>query len=260
MRKSKVLAKLRNGECVISIGISFTSSSRVTELAGLTGFDCLWIDMEHRPFDYDDVFHLVQGARAADTDCVVRIRKECEANYFRPLEDGAAGIMVPDCKSAQEAREVISHCKYPPLGSRGIDGVGPDADYGMVAAKEYMTHANRETFVIVQIEDRETVERVDEIAAVEGVDILFIGPGDLTKSYGILGDTKNPIFMDAVKKVADAAARHGKWWGLPAGNVETAQMYIDMGARFINCTSDRALLLKGMTEIKSAYSALKIKA
>lgn len=258
MRRSKVLEKLKSNKPVIVVGASFTSSSRITEIAGTIGFDCLWIDMEHRPIDYQDVFQLIQGARAVDTDCVVRIRKDCDANYFRILEDGASGIMIPHCRSAEEAEYVIRNCKYPPIGKRGIDGVGPDSDYGLSGGKEYLEHANRETFVVVQIEDKEAVECVEEIAAVKGIDILFVGPADLTGSYGIAGDIKNPVIVDAIDRVAKAALDNGKCWGIPAGSPKMAQEYIDKGARFINSGSDRSVLVKGLKNLWESYSALII--
>ena len=256
MRKSKVLRKLRSGEWVLSIGTSFTASPRVTELAGLSGFDCLWIDMEHRPFDFGEVFSLLQGARAADTDCVVRIRNVTPSECFRPFEDGAAGIMVPGCRNAEEAERIIEYCKYPPLGKRGIDGVGADSDYGLVKADDYMRHANTETFVMIQIENRDALENVNEIAMVPGVDILFIGPGDLSSDLGIFGNTKGPVFRDAVKKTAGAAEKNGIWWGIPAGDTGTAAMYISMGARFINCGSDRGILAGGFKDMHDRFSRL----
>jgi len=258
MRKSRVLDKLRKNDWAISVGTSFTTSSRVTELAAMIGFDCLWIDMEHRSFNYEDVFRMIQGARAADADCMVRIRKESDADYFRPLEDGAAGIIVPHCRCAKEAEYAAYNCKYRPMGMRGIDGVGADSDYGLAKGIDYMDNANSETFLAVQIEDREAVECIDEIAAVPGVDILFIGPGDLTKSYGITGDTKNRIFADAVSRVASVAEKYKKWWGIPALDTETANRYLDMGAKFIHTGSDMGVLSSGLQNIYNKFSDIRL--
>jgi len=258
MRRSRVLEKLRSNDWVLITSTSFTSSPCVTELAGSVGFDCLWVDMEHRAYDYNTVFGLIQGARAANTDCVIRVRKESYADYFRVLEDGAAGVMVPHCKSAEEARFIVRNCKYSPLGMRGIDGAGVDSDYGMASLAEHRSHANRETFVVTQIEDREAVDCIDEIASVEGVDVFFIGIVDLSQSYGVTGDFKHPMILEAIKKVSEASQRYEKWWGLPVRTPEEAQEYLDMGARFLSASSDRAILVNGFRKIKQDFSVLRI--
>jgi len=257
MRRSKVLEKLRKGETVISISTSFTNSPRVTELAAMIGFDCLWIDMEHRPYDYDDVYKMIMGARAADADCLVRIRKESYAEYFRVIEDGASGIMIPHCKNQEGARYAVMNCKYPPLGARGLDGVGVDADYGLAKFADHMIHANKETFIVLQIEDREAVDCIEEITAVEGFDLLFVGPLDISASYGAIGDFNNPLITRALQKVAEATAKHGKWWGTSTGNLDIARQYIEMGARFINAGSDRGILVSGFKKTLADFCSLK---
>lgn len=249
MRKSKVLEKIRNGGWVLSTAVA-VGGSRVAELAGEIGYDCLWLDMEHKPCTQMEVFHMIQGARAAGADCLVRIRKQGYLDYFRALEDGAAGIMVPHVKSAEEAREIVRNAKYPPVGKRGIDMAGADSRYMLDGGKAAMEFANRETFVMIQIEDREALEELDEIAAVEGIDAFFVGPADLSASLGIYADTDNPIFQEAVRKVAEAAAKNGKWWGIPVGSPEAARKYLDMGASFLNYSSDLGAIVR---EFKRAY-------
>ena len=128
MRKSKTLAKIRNGEWVLSTAVA-VGGSRIAELAGYVGFDCLWLDMEHKPCSQMDVFHMIQGARVTDTDCLVRIRKQGYLDYFRALEDGAAGIMVPHVKSAEEAEWIVRNAKYAPVGRRGRDFASADSCY-----------------------------------------------------------------------------------------------------------------------------------
>ena len=178
MRKSKTLEKLRNGEYVLSTAIA-VGGARAAELAGEIGFDCLWIDTEHKPINEETLFNIILGARAGGADCLVRIKKRGYLDYFRPLEDGAAGIMVPHVKSVDEAKEVVRNAKYVPLGRRGIDFAGADSRYMLDNPKENMEFANRETFITVQIEDPEALDCIDEIAALDGIDLLFVGHGDL---------------------------------------------------------------------------------
>lgn len=248
MRKSKTLEKIRNGGWVISTAVA-VGGSRIAELAGYVGFDCLWLDMEHKPCSQMDVFHMIQGARVTDTDCLVRVRKQGYLDYFRALEDGAAGIMVPHVKSKEEAEMIVRNAKYAPVGQRGRDFAGADSCYMLDDVAENIQCALSETFVMLQIEDREALECIEEIASVPGVDAFFVGPGDLSASLGVAGNS--PEMDAAIAKVAAAAAKYGKWWGLPVGNTQAAQKYLDMGAQFINYSSDLGAIVR---EFKRSYA------
>lgn len=258
MRMSKILKKLRNNEWVlITTTAILSASSKITELVGSMGFDGLWLDMEHTCYNYDQMFHLIQGARAVDTDCVVRIRKDGYTDYCRLLEDGAAGIMVPHCKSAEEARSIVRKSKFHPQGLRGIDGAGVDADYALADFSEYIRHARNETFVSVMIEDKEAVECIDEIAAVEGIDILFMGCFDLSQSYGITGEVSNYLIDEAIQKVSRASKKYSKWWGIQVNTVKEAEKYLNMGAKFICSGDDVLVLIEGYKKIIKDFQSLK---
>lgn len=259
MRRSKTLEKIRNGGWALSASVK-VGGSRMAELAGYIGFDCLWLDMEHTPLEQSDIFHTIMGARASDTDCVVRVKKQGYLDYFRALEDGAAGIMVPHVKTASEAREIVYNAKYSPVGRRGMDFAGADCKYMLDSAKESMEFANRETFVMIQIEDKEALEEIDEIASIPGIDSFFIGPADLSNSLGVFGEFGGSIMQDAIKTIAAAAKKHGKWWGIPSGNINDAQKYLDMGASFINCTSDIRCIVNGFKSSYNEFSSLVRKA
>jgi 4-hydroxy-2-oxoheptanedioate aldolase len=123
---------------------------------------------------------------------------------------------------------------------------------------EYMEHANKETFVVYQIEDREAVDVVDEIAAVEGYDLIFIGPADLSISYGVPMQTNHPTMQRAIDRVANACAKHGKFWGMPSGSPEAAQALLDRGARFITCAGDHGALVNGIRAGFEAHNGLRI--
>ena len=187
MRRSKTLEIIRNGGWVLMTAVG-VGGAPIAELAGHIGFDCLWIDSEHKHNNYEDIYNMVLAARATDCDCIVRVRKQGYLDYFRALEDGAAGIMVPHVKSAAEARYIVENAKYPPLGKRGTDFAGADARYCLDDALESMKFANTETFVMIQIEDREAFGELDEIIGTEGIDCVFVGPGDLSASLGVFGE------------------------------------------------------------------------
>jgi len=256
MRTNRVLEKLRQGKAALVTTVTPYASPKLTEMIGMLDFDCVWIDMEHQDYSYDQLFDMALGCRATGIVPMARIRKGDYWTYSRPFEAGATGIMVPHCRSGAEAAEIVRYARFHPLGLRGLDGVEVNADYGLAPTAEYMAHTNRETFVCVQIEDREGVEDVDAIAATEGIDILFVGPADLSQSYGIPLQTQDPIISDAIERVAAAAARHGKWWGIPVGSAEQGERYYEMGARFLSCGAAIIILQQGWRRIRQDFDAL----
>jgi 4-hydroxy-2-oxoheptanedioate aldolase len=123
---------------------------------------------------------------------------------------------------------------------------------------EHLKQRNDETFLVVQIEDPEAVECVDEIAAVEGVDLLFVGPGDLSIAYGVPMQGSHPLIQKAIDRVAEATAKAGNWWGIPTGSPEAAQAMLDRGARFITCGGDHPFLVNGFRNAAKEFAALKL--
>src|SRR2546422_5640780 len=132
--------------------------------------------------------------------------------------------------------------RFPPIGRRGFDGAGADADYMLADPIAHLRHSNEETFLVLQIEDREAVECVEEIAGLEGVDLLFVGPADLTISYGVPFQFDHPSVQRAIDRVSAAVDSTGKWWGTTSGTPEAAQKALNRGARMITCGSDHLFL------------------
>jgi len=209
MIKSKVLERLRNGDFVRVANISRVIDPWLTELIGRLGFDVVWLDMEHRPFGYEAIDPLSLACRATGMDLMVRVLKTGYSSPMRCLEFGANGLMVPHVRSVEEARQWVEWVRFPPLGKRGFDGAGVDADYMLADPLEHLQHGNREVFLALQIEDREAVDCVEDIAGVEGVDLLFIGPADSTISYGVPFDFDHSHVQRAIDRVAVAASNAG---------------------------------------------------
>jgi 2-keto-3-deoxy-L-rhamnonate aldolase RhmA len=260
MTHSRVLSKLRKGEIVKTAGISRVMDPWLTEVVGHLGFDQVWLDLEHRTFGEDVIAPISLACRATGLDLMVRVRKSGYDSPMRALEFGANGIMVPHCRSAAEARQWVDWCRFPPLGKRGLDGAGVDARYGLDSTLEHLEHANKETFLVLQIEDKEAVDCVDEIAAVEGVDVLFLGPGDLSISYGVPMQFKHPHMLRARERVAEAAAKAGIWWGTTTGSPEAAQEVVDLGCLMITCGGDHGALLQGLQQSLEAFSRVAVPA
>jgi 4-hydroxy-2-oxoheptanedioate aldolase len=258
MVKSKALRKLRSGDFVRVPVVNRVTDPWLTEVVGRFGFDAVWVDMEHRPFGYDILNPISLACRATGMDLIVRILKTGYSTPMRVLEAGANGLMVPHCRSAEEARQWVEWTRFPPIGRRGFDGAGVDADYMLADPLEHIEHANRETLLILQVEDREAVECVEKIAAVEGVDLLLVGPADLTLSYGVPMQFEHPDVQKAIDRVASAVAKAGKWWGITTGTPEAAQRALDRGARMITCGCDHVFLVRGFQDACEQFKDLKI--
>ncbi|MBM3724825.1 MAG: aldolase [Acidobacteria bacterium] len=254
MTPSRTLRIWREGGFVRVAAVGRVVEPWFTEVLGRLGFDVIWLDLEHRPWGYDVIDPISLACRATGVDLMARIRKSGYDSPMRALEFGANGLMVPHCRGPEEARQWVDWIKFPPIGRRGLDGVGADADFGLASTAEHLEFANRETFIALQIEDREAVDRIDEIAAVPGFDMLFIGPGDLSLSLGVPLQFDHPVMEDARRRIADAAARHGKYWGTTSGTPEAAQRAIDQGARMVTCGSDHGFLMGGA---RNAWAGFK---
>jgi 4-hydroxy-2-oxoheptanedioate aldolase len=232
MRPSKVLAKLRAGQvariCCCGSPIAFFPA-----VAAHFKYDGIWLDAEHRPWQPREVDAMLGRHHAADIDCIFRPPTKEKNALYRLLEDGAAGLMIPHVATAEEARSLVSSIKFPPLGDRGFCGGGRDADYWIGKPADYTDAANRETFLVVQIETPKALENAEAIAAVPGVEVLFLGPGDMSLRLGCKPAVNDPVMLEAQKKLSAAVQKHGKAWGRPVGSAEDAKTIFDLGARFI---------------------------
>jgi 4-hydroxy-2-oxoheptanedioate aldolase len=256
--KSKLKRILNSGGFVRVVGINRVADPWFTELAGKLGFDVVWFDLEHRGYGYDRIDGLSLACRATGIDLMVRIRKNGYTSAMRALEFGANGVMIPHVQNAEEARQWVEWTKFAPLGNRGFDGAGADGDYALADPIPYLKDSNDETFLVVQIEDRVAVENAGAIAAVEGVDLLFVGPADLSIDYGVPMQREHKLVQNAFDKVAAAAARAGKWWGTVTNTPAEAQKELARGARMITCADDHFLLVKGLQDAQRQFEHVHI--
>lgn len=249
MRNSIVKAKLRNKQPVIGVALHFTDPSAY-ELTSLIGFDFIWMDLEHHATSVETANHLMRAARVGTADIMCRPAKGEFMRIGRMLEAGAHGIMYPRCESAAEAREVVRWSKFAPLGTRGFDGGNCDMPYCLMDTVEYVHKANEETWVVIQIEDPQALDQVDEIAAVEGVDVIMLGPADFSILGGFPGQFTHPKIDEALRRIAAAADRHGKAWGIPAGSPQRIKELLGRGARWTTCGCDLIWVKNGLEQAK----------
>lgn len=229
MRHSKTLAKLRAGKPVRMCSLGHFIPEYV-RMAAHFRYDCIWLDAEHRTFSERELQAMFAFFHQFDIDCMLRAPTLEKTRLYRYLEDGATGLMIPHVSTAEKAQMLVDAVKFPPLGDRGQDGVGFDAGY-LLHGDDYVEHANRETFLVVQIETPEAVENIDAIAAVPGVDALFVGPGDL--GLRIRRTETTLTIEEAYDRVAAAAKQHGKAWGAPGLSLENMTGILSKGAQLI---------------------------
>lgn len=257
MRPSKVLRKLRNGDPALLYCLHFTDPS-VWEMTSLLGFDCIWIDMEHHAHTMETANELFRAARVGTSDVIARPGKGEWMRMLRMLEAGAHGILYPRCSDADEARQVVRWCKFAPLGERGFDGGNPDMPYCFMDMGEYIKFANDNTFIIIQIEDEKGLAAAADIAAVEGVDGIMLGPGDFSVLGGFPGQMTDPRIQQALETIKDAADKAGKWWGTTCATAERARQIMDMGGKLIFSGADLILVKNGLAQFQKDFAPLGI--
>ena len=235
MRKSKVLAKLRDGGQVRICGLGHFVPPYIRHAAH-AGYDCIWLDGEHRAFDDREIQAMQAFFHLFNIDCMFRAPTLEKTRLYRYLEDGVTGLMIPHVSTPEKAQMLVDSVKFPPLGDRGVDAAGLDSDFYLQGGPDYYEEANRETFLVVQIETPQAMENLEAIASIEGIDGLFVGPGDL----GLRIDRYKPGYTldEAMQRVADVASEKGKAWGCPGGSVERVQQLYDMGAQLISHGSE----------------------
>ncbi|MDB5412050.1 MAG: 2-keto-3-deoxy-L-rhamnonate aldolase RhmA [Rubritepida sp.] len=244
----KNLAKQRlfEGKLSLGFGVHHLRGSAVGALGAATGFDWLFIDMEHGAMSVDDATRIAMAALTQGCTPIVRCCKDALYEGTRCLDNGAMGVVVPHIDTAEEAKEVVNAYRFPPLGMRSWGG--PPIQYGFKApdAATAQKETNDEVLIACMIETEEAVENAEAIAAVEGVDVLMFGTSDLTATMGIAGQIGHPRVRAAYEKVAAACKKHGKVMGMGGVYDEVvARDYIAMGARFVLGGSDHVFVMAG---------------
>jgi len=246
--------RLAAGKLVRVFGLGQLLSPKFVEILGLHGgYDGVWFDHEHAGISVEQIEQAALAARAVGLDSFVRLAPTDYAAVMRPLEAGAGGIMAAQVRSAEEAERVVQWAKFAPRGQRGVNGLGVDGKYGLVAPRDYFAQSNRETFIAIQIEHADAVNDIERIAAVPDVDVLFVGPADLGQSMGLPGDWNHPRLWEAIEQVAAAARRNGIHWAIVAITPAYAQRCVDLGCRCLNIGFDCWALHDGIRSAKESF-------
>ncbi len=250
-RPSRILRRLRAGEPACCVKIN-SSDAQIVEIAAMCSVDSVWVCQEHVPSSIESVTHQVRAAKLHDVDVIVRVSRGSYSDLIRPLEADAAAIMVPHVTTGEEARQIVRQTRFHPVGRRPLDGGGADGGYCHIPLAEYVAQANEQRMVIVQIEDPEAMNQLDDIASVEGIDMLFFGPGDFSHGLGVTGRFDDPRLQEARRRVASTARRYGKWAGTTGALADIPQ-HLDEGYHLLNIGSDVAALTQVFSRVAAAF-------
>lgn len=247
--------KLKQGEPVIGTFISM-NSLEVAKVLAESGYDFLMIDYEHGGMNIETIGQQIMAIRTTDCSPLVRIPSQLLENVKKGLDSGAYGLMFPAIDNKEEAEEAIYHFNYPP---RGIRGFGPSrANVFYTKSEEYMKFSEDQLLTIIQIESKEGVENIDEILQVDGIDVIFIGPFDLSFSLGVNGDITHPKVLESIDKVLAACKKHGIIAGIMTNN-DQLQNHLEKGFKFLIQGTDATLLFRSAVENVKLFNENKDK-
>lgn len=256
---SSVKDRLKNHETVF--GTFYKLNSPIaTEMLGWAGFDFIVVDCEHSPIGYESTENIIRTAENVGLSTIVRVPSAAEEHIFHALDSGAVGVQIPNLTSVEQFRESVSACKYFPAGTRGLSRGTRNAMFGLwnEAEKPYVQAANDKSLVVVHIENKEMAERVEEICQIPEIDVVFVGPADMSQSLGIPGKSKDPRVVEIALHVIETAERYGKAGGIAAGK-DNMDMYIQHGARYIMYSSDAALFAGALKDAVSLFSPYRLR-
>jgi 2-keto-3-deoxy-L-rhamnonate aldolase RhmA len=228
------------------------ASPMAAEVCGRAGYDWLLLDMEHGLITESSLLGMLQATNATPATPVVRVEEGTRLRVGRALDFGAPALMVPRVESAEEAARIVNWVRYPPTGIRGVALPTRGAGYGELTHTDVAT-AHEKMTLFIQIEGQAALAEVDEIAAIDGVDVLFVGPTDLSHALGVPGDLNAAAYTDAVIRVGKAAADHGKQAGVLLWNLDQLPRYEDAGYRLIAVGSDGAHLAAGARGVVAQF-------
>jgi len=255
MRNSRVKRRWKEGKPVLATVAHF-HDPQSAELIGLLGIDCLWIDLEHQPLGINQLENMVRAARVGDMDVMARPAKGEFQRLARLLETGASVIMYPRCESAEEAKQIVRAAKFPPLGERGLFTASPDNPYCLTPLTDYLREANEQTVLLAQVESPSAVTHAREIAEVEGIDMLFFGPGDFSLMAGVPGQFDSPVVRSGMAETARQALAAGKRFGTLVANLEQAQLALDLGASLLTYGGDLHFVRQAVFDMQRDFGEL----
>ncbi|WP_313165691.1 aldolase/citrate lyase family protein [Sedimentibacter sp.] len=239
MFENELKKKLKEGKAAIGTFIVCNAPDLV-EIAGLAGFDFVIIDNEHGPMRAESTQHMIRAAELRGITPIVRIPDRLESTILHTLDIGAHGIQVPQVNNARAAKEIIERSKYEPMGKRGL-AFPKSADYGMSGILNFTGHSNEQTLIITHCENKTCLENLEEICKIPEIDVIFLGPYDMSQSMGVTGQVTHELVENAANKVIELTKKYNKIAGVFAGNGEAAKKRAEQGFQYIAMGMDTTL-------------------
>ncbi len=254
MKPNLLRQRLASSRLAVGHMVMEFSTRGIAKLVEAAGADFALLDMEHSGIDLERIADLLAWFKATPLAPIVRVPASQHHFIARVLDAGALGVMAPNVETVEQARLIVDAAKYAPEGRRGLGLGSAHNDYLPPQPAEYLREANASTSVICQIESETGLANLEAIAALPGVDALWVGHFDLTQSMGIVGEFQHPRFLEAIARVAGTARRHGKGAGMQPGSVEQAAAWMKLGYNVISFSSDiavyRTALASGVTAVR----------
>ncbi|MBI4278915.1 MAG: hypothetical protein HY660_10700 [Armatimonadetes bacterium] len=245
MQGPEIKKALKEGKVVLGTFVSEVWTPAIAWMYAAAGFDFMFVDMEHGAFNMESATAVCMAARGAGIAPIVRVPWNDRGSLMRPLDSGAAGLLVPMVETKAYAEQMIRFTKYPPVGQRGLAARRAHSAYRPIQVGPYLKQANDDTLIVAQIETLGSVERLDEILSVGSIDVAFIGPADLSTSMGLPGQANHPDVVKAIERTIEGARRHGIAAGIHLQDVKSVVEWAKRGMRFISYSNDVTFLVDG---------------
>jgi 2-dehydro-3-deoxyglucarate aldolase/4-hydroxy-2-oxoheptanedioate aldolase len=248
---------LSQGKPVRLFALGQLCDPKLVEMVGWHGgFDAVWLDQEHVGLTIPRIEAATRAARAVGLDSFVRLAATDYATVMRPLEAGAGGVMAAMVRDVRQVEDLLSWAKFHPRGMRGVNGTGVDGRYGTLPGGEYCARANAETVVGVQIEHADAVEQIERIVSVPDLDFVFIGPADLSQSFGLPGQWEHPEVWRAIERVAGASAAARIPWAILPRDAAYARRCRDLGCSIFSLGLDIFTFQRGLRAVVADFPEL----
>ena len=251
MRENMLKRKLQRGEVVLGPFMNCSYPAFI-EIVGLSGFDFAIIDMEHGPLSVETAEDLCRAGQRAGLDPIVRVRKNDGPQIQRALDIGSAGVQVPQIETKEQAEAVVHSAKYAPLGMRGISLFTRAADYTVFGLSGITERLNEEQIIIVHVEGVRGLENLEGIISVPHIDVIFLGPYDLSQSYGIPGQVNDPRVVKGMEQAVAKIRGAGKAAGTFAGDVPTARRWMEVGVQYMSLSVDVGIFAQACRDLVGA--------
>ena len=242
MRPNRTRQLLQQGKPALGCGLAQLGSAEIPRMFAAAGLDWIFTDTEHGGFTTSVIQDLVRTALLTPITPIVRVSDLQYTLVARALDQGAEGVIFPRVEDPERLAEAVSWAKYPPTGIRGYGLMPQQLGYEATTFTEAIEHINRETLIVSQVETQKALDCCDEMAAVPGVDVLLVGPADLSISLGVGGEFENPKLIAGIEHVIECCRNHNKWTGIQVRNPQLAKMWMAKGIQLIGCSNEAVLL------------------